>query len=165
MIIINNVLTNKERKWLIKSCQPYLIYWGPSYPGTQTENILFTYPQFKDIHYKILSKIPTLNLKIKTSWINRTQGKKEDVRWHTHQCDYTLVYYMQTLPFFNSGTLFKGDVVSSLLSNGELGVSDTFMRVKQNSLIVFPGNLKHATPSYPFPFFNRYSLAMELMNK
>tara|TARA_B100000287_G_C20626316_1_gene777965 strand:+ start:1308 stop:1760 length:453 start_codon:yes stop_codon:yes gene_type:complete len=149
MNIINNVLTNKERKDLIKSCQPYLKDWGPNYPGTQTENTIFTHFKFKDIHYKILSKIkPTLSLKIKSSWINQTQGKKKDTQWHTHSCDYTLIYYMQTLPFFNSGTLFK----------------DKFIRVKQNSLLLFPGNIEHATPSYPFPFFNRYSLVMELTN-
>ena len=149
MIIINNVLTNKERKDLIKFSQPYLKNFGPDYPGKQTPGNIFKYHQFKDIHYKILStcvKKLKLTLEISRSWINLTNGRKKETYWHNHPSDYTLVYFIQTLPFFNSGTLFR----------------EKFIRVKQNGIVIFPGKIEHAAPSYPFPFFERYSLAMEL---
>ena len=149
MIIINNVLTNKERKDLIKFSQPYLKNFGPDYPGKQTDGDISKYFPFKDIHYKILSictKKLKLSLEISRSWINLTNGRKKEIHWHNHPSDYTLVYFIQTLPFFNSGTLLR----------------EKFIRVKQNGIVLFPGKTEHAAPSYPFPFFDRYSLAMEL---
>ena len=149
MIIINNDLTNKERKDLIKFSQPYLKNFGPDYPGKQTDGDISKYFPFKDIHYKILSictKKLKLSLEISRSWINLTNGRKGETYWHNHPSDYTLVYFIQTLPFFNSGTLLR----------------EKFIRVKQNGIVLFPGKTEHAAPSYPFPFFDRYSLAMEL---
>ena len=149
MIIINNVLTNKERKDLIKFSQPYLKNFGPDYPGKQTDGDISKYFPFKDIHYKILSictKKLKLSLEISRSWINLTNGRKGETYWHNHPSDYTLVYFIQTLPFFNSGTLLR----------------EKFIRVKQNGIVLFTGKTEHAAPSYPFPFFDRYSLAMEL---
>ena len=149
MIIINNVLTNKERKDLIKFSQPYLKNFGPDYPGKQTDGDISKYFPFKDIHYKILSictKKLKLSLEISRSWINLTNGRKGETYWHNHPSVYTLVYFIQTLPFFNSGTLLR----------------EKFIRVKQNGIVLFPGKTEHAAPSYPFPFFDRYSLAMEL---
>ena len=149
MIIINDVLSNRERKNLIIFSQPYLKDFGPDYPGKQTDHDISKYPQFKDIHYKILSicrKKLKLSLEVSRSWINLTNGRKKETYWHNHPSDYTLVYFIQTLPFFNSGTLLR----------------EKFIRVKQNGIVIFPGEIEHSTPSYPFPFFDRYSLAMEL---
>ena len=87
-----------------------------------------------------------MSLEVSRSWINLTNGRKKEIHWHNHPSDYTLVYFIQTLPFFNSGTLFR----------------EKFIRVKQNGIVIFPGKIEHAAPSYPFPFFERYSLAMEL---
>ena len=56
------------------------------------------------------------------------------------------VYYIKTLPFFSSGTLFE----------------DGFVRAPQNSMIIFPAHFLHATPTYPFPFIDRYVLSINL---
>ena len=39
---------------------------------------------------------------------------------------------------------------------------DGFYRSPQNSIIIFPSATQHAMPTYPFPYFKRYSLAMDL---
>ena len=53
---------------------------------------------------------------------------------------------MKTIPFVDSGTLFK----------------DGFMRAPQNSLLLFPANLYHRPPTSPFRF-KRYSMALDLL--
>ena len=74
---------------------------------------------------------------------------KEDIFYHQHTSDYSCVYYIKTLPYFNSGTLFK-----------DYG----FVRAKQNSLILFPSHLYHSTPGSIFRF-KRYTMAFDLTNK
>ena len=67
--------------------------------------------------------------------------------WHDHhEWDYSLIYYLQTTPFVNDGTLFKNGMIRS----------------PQNSLIIFPGNQLHASPPYLFGF-KRYTLSIDFM--
>ena len=56
------------------------------------------------------------------------------------------VYYLKTLPFFSNGTLFE----------------DGFVRAPQNSMIIYPSTVLHATPMYPFPFIDRYVMSIDL---
>ena len=160
--VMPNILTNKERRKLIKDCQPHLIdgneitkqafeqdHLFKVFPGKQTRENLHHIPCFQPPISKILSVI---SQKIKSdiivdrSWINWTNGKKKDMNWHDHRnYDLAAVYYMKTLPFSNNATLFKDDVIEA----------------PQNSLLVFPGHLEHSAPTCPFRF-ERYTLSFNL---
>ena len=150
MYKFHNVLSNQERKKLIKDCQPLLQDLGEEYPGKQTKCGLHLHPDFlspiKDM-VRIIFKETGLDLVVADmAWINWTNGSKKDVAWHTHECDYALVYYIKTpLPFFSNGTLFE----------------DGFVRAPQNSMIIFPAHLIHTAPSSPFRF-DRYTMAINL---
>ena len=156
--LIKNVLTNKERKKLIKDCQPYLFddkVWeemhgqGITFPGKQTQADLSEIHCFKDPLDKMLIKIKkelNKNLIIEKVWVNWTNGKKKDIGWHNHyRFPYVCVYYMKTFPFFSNGTLFE----------------DGLAKAPQNSVLIFPGYLKHTAPSSPLRF-DRYSMAFNL---
>ena len=147
--LIKNVFTNKQRRKLLKDCQPLIVDMGPQFPGRQTYAELHLHPDFTSSMNDILGivyKEIGLSLVISKSWANWTNGNKKDIAWHIHHSQYSLVYYMKTpLPFFNNGTLFRKGL----------------FKAPQNSIIVFPGSMEHTAPSSPFRF-NRYSLAMEL---
>ena len=150
MYKIHNVLSNKDRKKLIKDCQPLLLDLGEEFPGKQTYSTLHLHSNFispiKNM-VRTLCKETGLDLVVvDKAWINWTNGSKKDIGWHNHSCDYALVYYMKIpLPFFSNGTLFE----------------DRFVRAPQNSMIIFPAKLKHTAPSSPFRF-DRYTMALEL---
>tara|TARA_B100000287_G_scaffold78952_1_gene71095 strand:+ start:213 stop:728 length:516 start_codon:yes stop_codon:yes gene_type:complete len=156
--IIKNILTNKERKKLIEDCKPHLIdgkeltkiYGGGKFPAKQTKETIYNIPCFTDPINKILRTVVKTvkeDLVLHRVWINCTTGKDEDALWHNHiPLKWSCVYYMKTIPFIDSGTLFK----------------DGFMRAPQNSLIIFPANLDHRPPTSPFRF-ERYSMALDLM--
>lgn len=149
MYVINHILTNKERIELIKKCKPFLKK-DENFPASQTHPSLHNEKELEYFYNIFIDKIRTKlekNFSIFTSWVNEDIGRKEDIFWHKHSgVDYTCIYYMRTLPFFNSGTLFK----------------DKFVRVKQNSFLIFPGDILHGTPSYPFHFFKRYTLVIDI---
>ena len=154
--LIENILTNKERKKLIKDVQPLLLSGkemqklspGLEYkPGKRTfANIQF-HPDFRVVQQCIVDKINEytgLNVGVHKSWIFLTKGK--DKFWHTHPAaDWAAVYYIRTLPFFNNGTLFRSGLV----------------KAPQNSVIIFPSHLEHTAPTFPFRF-NRYTWGMDL---
>ena len=149
--LIKNVFTNKQRRKLIKDCQPLLLERGPEFPGRQTHSTLYLHPDFispiNDI-LRIANKETGLNLEIKAAWANWTNGKKKDIAWHSHnRHDYALVYYMKTFPFFSNGTLFREPI--------------GFIKAPQNSMLVLPGHLDHTAPTSPFRF-NRYTVAIDL---
>ena len=146
----NNIFTDIQRKDLLNKSQPF-IQFMPGFPARQTKADLHYSPSLRlyfQIIYEKIRRISNLNLEIVKAWVNEDCGRKEDIYYHNHPtADYSCVYYIKTLPYFNSGTLFK-----------DYG----FVRAKQNSLIIFPSNLVHGTPSYAFPFIKRYTLAIDL---
>jgi len=162
MYKIHNVLSNKERKKLIKDIQPFLMSMEQQnirynnnkfYPGKQTEDLLHLKPEFASVMKKILDKIKKeikFNLEIRRSWVKWSNGGEDQMNWHNHylyeDVSFVAVYYLKTISFFSSGTLFK----------------DGFVRVPQNSMIIFPAHILHTTPKHPFPFIDRYVMSIDL---
>ena len=149
---IYNVLSDEDRKKIIKEAKPYLREWSAAHPGKQTHSSLHeatSYFSFvvETIVLKMNQKTG-FNLVPLRSWINWTNGKKKDIAWHSHnRHDYALVYYMKTFPFFSNGTLFREPI--------------GFVKAPQNSLILFPGRWEHSAPSSLFRF-SRYTVAINL---
>ena len=164
MIVLDNVLSNSSRKKFIKNVKPFLIDGKELYKhnngkdGEYQEGFKWfnlTHPdlhmkkEFSSIHtdtlYLIRKKVG-LDLTIKKSWVNLTNGKLKSRKWHSHRADFSFVYYMKTFPLFSNGTLFK---------------HHGFVKAQQNSCLIFPGTLFHTTPSSPIPF-KRYTWVMDL---
>ena len=154
--LIENIFTNKERKDLIEKSKPFLVDLD-YFPGRQSIANLAFDNDFRFHHERILRSIKEktgLKFLFTRSWVNWSNGKKEDLAWHTHPssgsppCDFTAVYYMQTLPFFNNGTLFRLPI--------------GFVKAPQNSLLMFPPYLEHTAPTCPFPI-DRYAFAVEMV--
>ena len=154
--LIENIFSNDKRRKLIEYSKPLLLensilwskYPGRKYPGRQSAPNIHLLLNFKSSAEFIINSVNRrtgLNLGIEKSWVNWTNGKKEDIAWHSHECDYSLVYYMKTVPFFSDGTLFR----------------DQFVKAPVNSLLLFPGYLEHTAPSCPFRI-HRYTWAFEL---
>ena len=157
-----HVLSNKERKKLIKDVQPFLmdreqlnIHYNDRifYPGKQTEQLLHLKPEFSSTIKKILDKVIEeigMDLQVYQSWVKWSNGREDQMNWHSHYplqpVSFAAVYYLKTLPFFSNGTLFE----------------DGFVQAPQNSMIIFPANLIHTTPKYPFPFIDRYVMGFNL---
>ena len=157
-LLIKNVLSNKERKKLIKDCQPLLEDFGERFPGKQTRPYIHKDPRFFEPMVTMMKRIHQetgKNFIIKKSWINYTNGSKKDKDWHDHLdvvdrgAGYIMVYYIKIpLPFFSNGTLFR---------------EEGFIKAPQNSILIFPPHLKHATPTSPFRL-DRYTMSMDLLN-
>ena len=158
MYKIYNVLSNQERKKIIKDIQPFLMdgeslgkYYNTSdsFPGKQTISNLHQQSEFVSVIKKIediIKKEINLDLEVTKSWVKYSNSDTQ-LNWHTHHCAYASVYYMKIpLPFFSNGTLFK----------------DGFVRAPQNSMIIFPAHLLHTTPTNPFPFIDRYVMSIDL---
>ena len=154
--LIENIFTNKERKDLIEKSKPFLVDLD-YFPGRQSIANLAFDNDFRFHHERILRSIKEktgLKFLFTRSWVNWSNGKKKDLAWHTHPssgsppCDFTAVYYMQTLPFFNNGTLFRLPI--------------GFVKAPQNSLLMFNPDLEHTAPTCPFPI-DRYAFAMEMV--
>ena len=159
MHLIKNLLPEERRKKVIEDLKPLLVsslemdfYYGVSVGGKQTHATLYELPVFQSLMDEMLEVIrerTELDLVIEKAWANWTNGNAGDIRWHKHDSDYALVYYLKT-SFLNSGTLFK----------------DGFVKAPQNSLLLFPANLEHTAPSSrrnnPFRF-DRYTISMDLV--
>ena len=148
MMVINNILSRKERKELLELCKP-LVKYRPGYPAKQSDEFLHLNPSVRkyiEIFNKKISDRLSKQLYFQKVWVNEDRGYKKDVYWHNHRHELAAVYYLKTIPLVNSGTLFQ----------------DEFVRCKQNSILLFPGYLMHGTPSYPFHWIKRYSIAMEI---
>lgn len=154
--IIKNVLTDNERKKLIKDCQPYLLdgkilnlKFGGNYPGRQTENFIYDIPCFKDPIDKIgreIGRVLEKDLVLKRVWINWTNGELKNIAWHNHpNADISAVYYMTK---YTCGTQFE----------------DSFVKAELNSLLVFPSNLLHTAPASSFRYerYDRYTMALDM---
>ena len=154
--LIENIFSNDKRRQLIEYSKSLLLensslvskYLGRRYPGRQSDPNIHLLPTFRSSAEYIINSVKRktrLNVGITKSWINWTNGKKEDIAWHNHQTDYSMVYYMKTVPFFSDGTLFR----------------DQFVKSPVNSLLLFPGYLEHTAPTCPFRI-HRYTWAFEL---
>ena len=144
--IIKNVLTKHQRKILLKECKSYLIDLGDNFPGRQSRPLKFDHPQFQWVHeifYKIVSEKLQIPLQWDCSFFNETDGSEESIAWHNHPVDYAGVYYMKIFPLFSNGTLFEEGLV----------------KVPQNSLLLFQGNLLHSCPTSPLRF-KRYTMSL-----
>ena len=163
MYKIHNVLSNDERKKLIKDVQPFLMTSEQlqsnynhtyDYPGKQTDSVLHLRPEFSSTIKKILDKVIEeigMDLQVYQSWVKWSNGRENQMNWHEHLelnqgISFAAVYYIKTIPFFSSGTLFK----------------DGFVRAPQNSMIIFPAHLLHTTPKNLFPFIDRYVMGLNL---
>ena len=162
MYKIYNVLSNRERKKIIKDVKPLLMdseqlqrnyNHSYDYPGKQTDSQLHLRPQFSSAIKKILDKVikeTGIDLLVYQSWVKWSNGREDQMNWHSHYplqpVSFASVYYLKTLPFFSNGTLFE----------------DGFVQVPQNSMIIFPAHLLHTTPKYPFPFIDRYVMSIDL---
>ena len=162
MYKIHNILSNDERKKLIKDVQPFLmdreqmnIHYNNTdfYPGKQTDDLLHLKPEFTSLIKKIIDKIKKeikLDLEVRRSWVKWSNGREDQMNWHHHyiyeDVSFAAVYYLKTLPFFSNGTLFE----------------DGLVRVPQNSMIIFPAHILHTTPNNPFHFIDRYVMSMDL---
>lgn len=156
--IVNDIFTNQVRKKMIKDVNPLLLTseqmkrvancpdkW---HPGRQTVNTLYNQPTFKpqiEFLINVAQEVTQLKFGLHGAWVNWTNGKKKDINWHIHPCDYTLCYYMKIFPFFSNGTLYE---------NG-------FIKAKQNSFLLSRGYLKHTAPTSPLRF-GRYTLVLDL---
>jgi hypothetical protein len=148
MLKINDVLSQKERKKLLNLCRP-LVKDTPGYPAKQSDEFLHLNPRVRkyiNIFNQKISNRLSKQIYFQKVWVNEDRGYKRDVYWHNHSFDLAAVYYLKTIPLINSGTLFQ----------------DKFVRCKQNSILIFPGHLIHGTPSYPFHWIKRYSIAMDI---
>ena len=160
-LLIKDVLTDRQRKYVLKYSIPLLIEGNEIskrlsnskiFPGKQTRSNLHELPYFNEIHsifLKYIRQSTNHDYTITKSWVNWTNGSKKDICWHNHEreCKLSAVYYLKTpLPFFSNGTLFRTGLV----------------KTPQNSLLIFPSYMEHTAPSSPFRF-SRYTLAMNLM--
>ena len=155
--LIKRIFTRKERREFIKKVDPlleenssYLHDIAPGkYPGRQTLPDLHLNSNFKFEHDRLMKRIldkTGFHMEIDKSWVNRTDCSKKDINWHNHNnCPYTCVYYLKTIPFFTSGSMFRHG----------------FVRAPENSLLLFPGSVEHTIPTFPLRF-GRYTLAMDL---
>tara|TARA_B100000214_G_scaffold172414_1_gene123983 strand:+ start:216 stop:746 length:531 start_codon:yes stop_codon:yes gene_type:complete len=168
-LLIKNVLSNKERKKLIKDCQPllktsgeisnyYNKHLGQRYAGRQTPSNLHEDPKFLKPIVTMMTRIHKetgRNFVVRKSWINWTNGSKKEMMWHDHLRTiprgggYTMVYYIKIpVPFFSNGTLFK---------------EEGFITAPQNSILIFPPHLEHTAPTSPFRL-DRYTMSLDLFN-
>ena len=150
---IDNVFDNERRKDILERSKKYLKsqddFRGLDFlPGKQTSPHLHTQISFATEVLQSIKDAVGLDLDIKKSWVNWTNGKKKDVYWHTHNSHYAAVYYLKTLPFINSGTMFE----------------KKFVRASQNSMLLFPSDLSHSAP-HSLLRYNRYTIALELVRK
>ena len=158
-IVIKNVLTTKERIKLLEDVKPLLLsgaelaaFFGVSpentrFPGWQTHSILQDHPVLQNTFLPLIKeKLELNNLTIHKAWANKIKGYKKDIAWHSHKYPLACVYYLKTIPFLNSGTLFMTE----------------FVKAPQNSLLIFPGYLKHTAPTYPIPI-ERYTISMDII--
>ena len=157
---IDNVFDNEKRKDILERSKKYLRdhkqfvdleNMPPEIrlPGKQTPPDLHKKIPFANDILKVIKNNLGLNFVVINSWVNWTNGKKKDLNWHNHPCDYACVYYLKIpFPFFSNGTLFE----------------DKFYKVFQNSLLLFPARMNHTAPLSPFRF-DRYTLAMNLMKR
>jgi len=155
-VVIKDIFTREERLQLLEDVEPLLVdgdslslfHWGERgrFPGKQSHPTFHLHPDFKWVHDRFVDAIKqTTDMDVETlkSWVNWTDGS-QDENWHTHpNCAWSVVYYLKTFPFINSGTLFE----------------DKFIKAPQNSMLLFAGKVKHSAPT-SFMRYKRYTIAV-----
>lgn len=170
-VLIKDIFTDEQRKKLIEDSKPLLLdgkkvnqffQWSDYYQEDfnwykATHATIHLHPDFIwafDIIISRLKDVVGMEFEVDASWMNLSNGDRDRRKvleknggkwWHNHKkgpvsrgCDYACVYYMKIpFPFFSNGTLFK-----------DYGL----VKAKQNSMLLFPSHLDHATPSSPLRF-------------
>ena len=144
--ILNDCLTPQDRENLIRDCRP-LLKRIENCIAYQTDAPIREYPQFETIHKKF-DMLAEYYLKRELipdkSWFIMTQGREDQVLMHYHPVDYAAVYYINSPPSFKNGTLFE---------------EDGFIEAPENSMLLFPGHLRHTAPSFKEDF-ERYTMSL-----
>ena len=156
---IPNILTDDERKSVLKIIKPLLIDGvdlakqlgrNEPFPGHQTLANLHLNPDLKFLHDRILSKISyhlDLDLTVERSWAKWSNGKENQTNWHNHEgIPWSAVFYLKTVKHLNNGTQFRSG----------------FVDAEPNSVLIFPGHLEHASPSHDVRH-DRYVIAFDLI--
>ena len=117
----NNVFSDEEKAKLFSNLVPYLMKWSDGHPGLQTD--AFMHKRINIPHIKYFT--------YEECWMNFTDVNFPDWEaWHTHPTKRAGVYYFDDC----SGTVFEGKFGKFQLK----GVA--------NSIITFPGSLRHTAP-------------------
>jgi len=140
--IYYNVLSEKERKNILKTSNSKLYKIGDDFPGLQTDPDFHYYIEQNSLN-KLCKKVKNKN--IYRCWVNYTDSNMNYENWHNHENFKNTCVYMIDNPE-KKGTIFKVD--------GECYSVD----LPTNSLIIFPSHLMHTVP-YNITK-SRYSLAI-----
>ena len=84
MMVINNILSRKERKELLELCKP-LVKYRPGYPAKQSDEFLHLNPSVRkyiEIFNKKISDRLSKQLYFQKVWVNEDRGYRKDVHWH-----------------------------------------------------------------------------------
>ena len=134
--IVNNILSLEKRSKCLEDLQPLLVHI-PGSPGKQTHPTLHLHSDFNELTEIITKEVRTSigkDVNVSRMWGKWMSGKREHMNWHNHlPNDYSMVYYLKVPRFMRNGTLFK---------------SKGLIRTKENSLLIFPAELMHSSPSY-----------------
>ena len=134
--IYTNVLKEQERLRFLRDLSQYLrkvVNSDRIFPGLQTRTDLHTQLSPEN-YFTLLKLMKRCGFKdVSSSWVYYSGANYPDNGWHTHKAKLTSIYYMENPEGF--GTMFK--------HKGEEFQID----VPTNTLMVFPGNIEHSSPS------------------
>ena len=137
--VYKNVLTESERKQLLKISKKYIKKIGV-HPGLQSENTIEIYLRSRGEGHlidKIVQKAKLHKLKVnyRTFWFNYSDPSMDYINWHSHgpNIQKGLVYYLENPE--NLGTMFKIDG------------KEYQIKGEENSVIVFDTRIEHTFPN------------------
>ena len=150
MKIYKNILTEKERKKLLKIVKTKVKYWNDKVPGLQTPMDLHTHPETQYFYNKVLQKY-FKDMSIQYSWANYSEG--DIINWHNHPtAKKSVVYFLKN--YDNLGTIFRNEKYSY--------DKITSTKCPENSLLIFDASKTHSQPHSPKKI-KRYSIAIDLI--
>ena len=150
MKIYKNILSETDRKKLLKFCKSKLQNLGPDWPGLQSKNNLNTYPEV-GLFNKLLINKYVKGYSIQHQWVNYTEG--DVINWHNHPISKLSAVYFLKNPD-NLGTIFRNEKYNY--------DKITFTKCPQNSLLVFDSKKIHSQPCSPKKI-KRYTIAVDLI--
>ena len=93
MKLYKNILTEKERKKLLRFVKTKVKYWNDKVPGLQTPMNLHTHPETQHFDKKMLQKY-FKDMSIQYSWANYSEG--DIINWHNHPASViSAVYFLK----------------------------------------------------------------------